>query len=708
MKRKNKRLAIGVIVLILLSSIIVTVGGDEDAGHSKHFTEEDCECDDLGMKQISAHAQWNEMFKAIFEDPTGYTEGYIGYEVWNYSIVPEKALTEFWERANRLQESFQNDKQKPHFEEEYHVVEATFEPPITSYIYGKSSIYWPNRPPRYKGSRIILYRCNYLITIWAKNFGSDQEIIQAFDTLEKCITTVLERRFREEEEDYCICPVLLEEAPVGEKVQLSVKRGSEEISNDKIKWKVAYHESINPNILPNKIEIGKVDRNGVFTAVNIGKCTVRATIGDRWVDKEIRVVCCEKEEKGNLDELFELYDLRFPESPYHKDLETGKVPEWCLALNAGSANNILSIANEKYRGHTCGGCQHKTLEFLHKIQADPEECRLLNGYEFGPIEGSFGTHHAVVVYPKGTDWKETGVVLDPWPTQMSLNSRYEINKWQEKFGGYGLYPVRGSTIEGYRGKYPTTKNPEDWGGLNVRRISVEIWNCTIGTLFCPADILITDNQGRRLGVLDDSSIVYEIPYSFVLKVPDDEEGYQWYFVLDPEASSTYNLEVRGTDDGTFELLISNVKDDNIQYYGEHPIKKGEKAELMIDANNPGRHLSLPDGTHVEPEILEFPEPPSDGFETSKIVLIAAIIAVIIIGALAAVPKMKKGKPIKIQRKGLRCPKCGAENKEDDLFCVNCGAKLQKEGFFCPNCGAENKEDSVFCIECGAKLDNQKV
>jgi hypothetical protein len=44
-------------------------------------------------------------------------------------------------------------------------------------------------------------------------------------------------------------------------------------------------------------------------------------------------------------------------------------------------------------------------------------------------------HHAVIVYPKGTDWQSSGVVLDGWPNQSAVpkSMTFTISQWQVKF-----------------------------------------------------------------------------------------------------------------------------------------------------------------------------------------------------------------------------------------------------------------------------------
>lgn len=144
-----------------------------------------------------------------------------------------------------------------------------------------------------------------------------------YDELERCAKEIVDNK---EGADYFIYPLLVDEVVVGEELQLSVKSGTTTIENNKIKWEVPYHESINPKIEFNKIKIGEIDKNGMFTAVNVGKCIVRATIGDKKVDKKITVKCCEEEQKGDIEDLKYHYDLRIPESNFTKDRRAGKIP----------------------------------------------------------------------------------------------------------------------------------------------------------------------------------------------------------------------------------------------------------------------------------------------------------------------------------------------------------------------------------------------
>ncbi|GBD87281.1 double zinc ribbon [bacterium BMS3Abin03] len=64
---------------------------------------------------------------------------------------------------------------------------------------------------------------------------------------------------------------------------------------------------------------------------------------------------------------------------------------------------------------------------------------------------------------------------------------------------------------------------------------------------------------------------------------------------------------------------------------------------------------------------------------------------------------------------MKCNNCGAHNKDDNKFCVKCGAKLEKQqnltSIFCPECGTENQLKNKFCISCGSELNirqNQNI
>jgi hypothetical protein len=63
-----KRLIVGYFILILSIPIINSTSATEIS----NFTNEDCNCPELGMELKTSHAQGNEMFKARFEKSSGH------------------------------------------------------------------------------------------------------------------------------------------------------------------------------------------------------------------------------------------------------------------------------------------------------------------------------------------------------------------------------------------------------------------------------------------------------------------------------------------------------------------------------------------------------------------------------------------------------------------------------------------------------------
>ena len=50
----------------------------------------------------------------------------------------------------------------------------------------------------------------------------------------------------------------------------------------------------------------------------------------------------------------------------------------------------------------------------------------------------------------------------------------------------------------------------------------------------------------------------------------------------------------------------------------------------------------------------------------------------------------------------RCPNCGANVKQDDIFCPECSKPIAKT-VVCKKCGAENDAGAKVCTKCGEPL-----
>lgn len=69
--------------------------------------------------------------------------------------------------------------------------------------------------------------------------------------------------------------------------------------------------------------------------------------------------------------------------------------------------------------------------------------------------------------------------------------------------------------------------------------------------------------------------------------------------------------------------------------------------------------------------------------------------------LAETPNPKNAPKIESEPMKV-CKNCGHQEKEDALFCTNCGTKFD-ELLICPNCGANINEGDSFCTSCGFRL-----
>lgn len=420
-------------------------------------------------------------------------------------------------------------------------------------------------------------------------------------------------------DDFFITPTY-QEIECGKTIDFTLKkeRGGiySEIDHSEVKWIVGQSKSLSE--YRDNVIIGTIDRNGVFTSKEIGTCTVFARMDGEIVDQAEVIVTCPCDEESDLQEVIRLYQLRIPEGPYHRDLKAGNVGAPFSSMNPGYATNLYSITNNEYGEFTCGGYQHQVLVFLSKMQSTPGECHLLEGYDFGPIEGSYAAHHAVVVYPKGTNWKKTGMVFDPWYHQKP--EAMSIRVWEDVFS-----PIAGDTSPGYRREYNTTKDPSDYqyaawtvaGDFASDTVDlIGDAGALVGFGQCPVNILITDNSGRQMGAIDDSNMVFDIPGAYITRMGDGEEGYSWYFTL--PTTDEYDVDITAFDEGDFEFFVMDTNTKQLQNYGEHPIKNGEVAEVKLSSQNPTTPMILPDSSEVIPT-LENPVIPeaSDTFSIIK-------------------------------------------------------------------------------------------
>jgi hypothetical protein len=585
----------------------------------------------------------------------------------------------------------------------------------------------------------------FLIQFGAWSRDSAADAMQLMDNFETCARAALARRMGSQQVTYHLYPGLLNEVEVGDKIQFSVITSSgAKVSGDKrdeFTWALVDCKSVS-DYLGKETKIGSIDpKSGEFTAVGLGTCQVTLLHKDKALERASVTIACSQEPKGDLEKILKMYRDSIPSGPILEDVKTGKASAGLGRLLPGYANNMASISNgDRYGKFTCGGYQSQVLILLSRyIQADPKLCTLLNGYEYIPIYGSAGMHYTVAVFPEGTDWRNTAIVLDPWPTQRPAT--YTIDEWWARF------PLMGETgLPGDAGRY-----------------SLE--DKTVGAVHCPVNLRITDSSGRSLGVLDDGSVVHDIPDSGIAWIPDGEGGNLWYFELAADSSREYTLEMTGTSDGTFEVSIAGESRDSIQYYPEQSITEGATAAIVLDGDDELDALYMPDGTIIEPEtsgeLASLPGASGEESESSPstgqtggqagtesgsagpsggrlcltvvvcglpfLLLMALILYLVrrrrrrtrttagIPGAQQAlVPEQAAPRPYRPPAApepppaiASLCSQCHAPVHAGARFCTKCGAGAatakSPQGYYCSNCGTLNKPGASLCVRCGTRL-----
>jgi PKD repeat protein len=83
-------------------------------------------------------------------------------------------------------------------------------------------------------------------------------------------------------------------------------------------------------------------------------------------------------------------------------------------------------------------------------------------------------------------------------------------------------------------------------------------------LECPADLVITNKEGRQIGLID-SSIINEIPGAFVAKLYSDIEVYYVPY------AGIYNIIVDGNGHGSYNLTVIAVNNDLLKKYSVYDV-----------------------------------------------------------------------------------------------------------------------------------------
>ncbi|MGC1122314.1 MAG: CARDB domain-containing protein [Candidatus Methanofastidiosia archaeon] len=141
---------------------------------------------------------------------------------------------------------------------------------------------------------------------------------------------------------------------------------------------------------------------------------------------------------------------------------------------------------------------------------------------------------------------------DGWKGYFSSSTILGDQSWLDFGGNWGYRSIISVLSAPHGPEYQGEKwdSPVEWAFDNSGYYTevIEDYPQTSFSLSCPADMLITNSAGQRLGFVN-GEFVQEIPDSYVHDL-DEEESYLI------EGIDTYMVEIYGTGEGTFDLAIS--------------------------------------------------------------------------------------------------------------------------------------------------------
>jgi hypothetical protein len=296
----------------------------------------------------------------------------------------------------------------------------------------------------------------------------------------------------------------------------------------------------------------------------------------------------------------------------------------------------------------------------------------LEDWDYGPIEAFWGGHQAVVIYPRGTTWTETGLVLDPWITQSP--QVYSIEEWSIQFSGSSQYGVRGSSVYENQPRYPTVGgtyspagelrlSPEENAFIRALPAEKQAWlkkmsevsrkawleqmlrrqkqNVTL-SVNSPLDVYLTDDAGHVAGFMQDN-LVDDLPEVYFRRFKR-ADGEYWTEV-DYPANRGYRLVMVGAAGGQARVYRAqtDLSGTGLAYQYDFAVTPGETYQSETSAigsplaSTQGRilpwvaALADPGWIAAQPDLVE---PVRYDPQAAKAVLPVETLALIICGGSA--------------------------------------------------------------------------
>jgi hypothetical protein len=231
-------------------------------------------------------------------------------------------------------------------------------------------------------------------------------------------------------------------------------------------------------------------------------------------------------------------------------------------------------------------------------------------------------HVGVVVYTKGTNFRETGIIINGTPSPSPINAHSEIGP-ADPGGGFGLgswtglnglylrtpankfpgTPQQESNGAGFEGEYPDNATEFTIGGSAPEPIPPDApMTCPIApdavmvTTHSPVEVIVTNSRGQRVETKDGQIVAQELGTGIQsMAFPHEDGTYAWTLVLPVD---DYKVQLRGTRVGPYQLTLTTFAPD------------GTPTEKVTDG------FTNPD--QIDEYVLEAPEaaPVPDPDETS--------------------------------------------------------------------------------------------
>jgi len=132
--------------------------------------------------------------------------------------------------------------------------------------------------------------------------------------------------------------------------------------------------------------------------------------------------------------------------------------------------------------------------------------------------------------------------------------------------------------------------------LNISNnlITQDISQCQLNgkaiSVFSPINIFVTDQNGNRLGLADDGSIINEIPNADFEMMGDHK-----FIYLPQDEGEIYTINMQGTDTGTYTIKsreISNSQITNTEVFSDLPVTAELTGSVLINPSDNTTTLSV--------------------------------------------------------------------------------------------------------------------